>query len=159
MRGPIFLHLFVVLAIILIVAAFADAAKAPGSPDSTKIKPDIAVSDMKITRVSVTSAGHNVQINATVVNRIRDTSTGPFKVKVEWTENPALGFNLLATGGVENLAYDSTSAVVRNGKTLTFSHVVPTGKNYKYRVTADYMGQVNETDETNNVASAGYLAA
>jgi subtilase family serine protease len=78
---------------------------------------------------------------------------------VEWTEDPTVGFNLLGTGGVTNLAYDSASVVVRNGKTLSFNHLVPTGKSYKYRVTADYLNQVDEANETNNVASAGYIAS
>ncbi len=159
MKRSSFLYLAVGLAIFLAVAALADAAKAPGSPEATKIKPDIVVSDIKITRTGITPSGHDIQINVTVVNRVRDTSTGPFKVKVEWTENPATGFNLLGTGGVTNLAYDSSSAVVHNGKTLSFNHIVPAGKSYKYRVTADYMGQVDEADETNNVSSAGYSAA
>lgn len=159
MKRSSFLYLAAGLAIFLAVAAIADAAKAPGSPEATKIKPDIVVSDIKIARMSTTSAGHDIQINVTVVNRVRDSSTGPFKVKVEWTENPAMGFNLLGTGGVANLAYDSSSAAVHNGKTLSFNQVVPVGKSYKYRVTADYMGQVDEADETNNVNSAGYSAA
>lgn len=159
MKRSSFLCLAVGLAIFLALSALADAAKAPGSPEATKIKPDIVVSDIKIARTGITPAGHDVQINVTVVNRVRDSSTGPFKVKVEWTEDPTTGFNLLGTGGVANLAYDSASAVVNNGKTLLFNHVVPSGKSYKYRVTADYMGQVDEADETNNVSSAGYSAA
>jgi hypothetical protein len=140
-------------------AVLAEAAKAPDSPEAVKLKPDIAISEVKISRISVVPAGDNVQINVTVVNRIRGTSTGPFKVKVEWTEDPTVGFNLLGTGGVTNLAYDSASVVVRNGKTLSFNQLVPTGKSYKYRVTADYLNQVDEADETNNVASAGYIAS
>ncbi len=158
MRKSSILYFAVGLAIILAAAVMADAAKAPDSPEAIKIKPDIVVRDIKITRTSVTTAGHNVQINVTVANIIRDTSTGPFKVKVEWTENPRDGYNLLSTGGVANLAYDSASAVVRNGKTLTFDHMVPTGKGYKYRITADYLNQVDEANETNNVDNAGYVA-
>ncbi len=154
-----FLHLAVCIAIVMTFAILAEAAKAPGSPESEKLKPDIVISDVKISRISVVPAGHNVQINVTVTNVIRDTSTGPFKVKVEWTEDPTAGFNLLGTGGVTNLAYDSSSVVVRNSKTLSFNQLVPTGKSYKYRVTADYLNQVDEANETNNVASAGYTAA
>jgi len=154
-----FLHLAVCIAIVMTFAVLAEAAKAPDSPEAVKLKPDIAISEVKISRISVVPAGDNVQINVTVVNRIRGTSTGPFKVKVEWTEDPTVGFNLLGTGGVTNLAYDSASVVVRNGKTLSFNQLVPTGKSYKYRVTADYLNQVDEADETNNVASAGYIAS
>jgi len=155
-----FLHLAVCIAIVMTFAVLAEAAKAPDSPEAVKLKPDIAISDVKINRISVVPAGDNVQINVTVVNRIRGTSTGPFKVKVEWTEDPTVGFNLVGTGGVINLTYDSAPVVVvRNGKTLSFNHLVPTGKSYKYRVTADYLNQVDEANETNNVASAGYIAS
>ncbi len=153
-----FLHLAVCIAVIMTAAILAEAAKAPGSPESEKLKPDIVISDIKISRISVVPTGNNVQINVTLTNLIRGTSTGPFKVKVEWTENPTTGFNLLGTGGVTNLAYDSASAVVQNSKILSFNQLVPTGKSYKYRVTADYLNQVDEANETNNVASAGYTA-
>jgi hypothetical protein len=97
-----------------------------------------------------------VQINVTLINPVRNTATGPFKVKVEWTSDPTRGYNLLGTGGVTGLNYDMASAAIRNRKTLSFSHQVPTGESYKYRVTADYLNQVDEADETNNVSSAGY---
>ncbi len=151
-----FLHLTVCVAIVMTSALLVEAAKAPYSPDLVKIKPDIIISDMKINRISVVPAGHNVQINVTLVNPIRNTATGPFKVKVEWTDNPTIGYNLLGNGGVTNLEYNLASAVIKNRKTLSFNHLVPTGDSYKYRVTADYLDQVDEADETNNVASAGY---
>jgi len=151
-----FLHLMVFIAIVMTSAVLVDAAKAPDSPAAVKIKPEIVISDLKINRLSVVPAGHNVQINVTVVNRIRNTATGPFKVKLEWTNNPTIGYNLLGSGGVTNLEYNLASAVIKNRKTLSFNHQVPLGESYKYRVTADYLNQVDETDESNNVASAGY---
>ena len=151
-----FLHLTVCVAIVMTSAVLVEAAKAPNSPDAVKIKPDVVISDLKINRISVVPAGHNVQINVTVVNPVRNTATGPFKVKVEWTNNPTRGYNLLGSGGVTTLDYDLASAVIKNRKTLSFNHQVPTGESYKYRVTADYLNQVDEADETNNVAIAGY---
>jgi len=62
----------------------------------------------------------------------------------------------LASGGVASLDYNSASVTINNRKVLTFNHQVPTGQSYKYRVTADYLNQVDEADETNNLASAGY---
>jgi len=159
MKRSNFLHLAVCIAVVMTFAVLAEAAKAPSSPEATKLKPDIAISDVKINRMSVVPAGDNVQINVTVVNRIRGTSTGPFKVKVEWTEDPTVGFNLLGIGGVTNLAYDSASVVVQNSKTLIFNQLVPTGKSYKYRVTADYLNQVDEANEANNMTSVGYIAS
>lgn len=137
-------------------AVLVEAAKVPDSPDAVKIKPDVIISDLKINRINVVPAGHNVQINVTVVNPVRNTATGPFKVKVEWTNDPTRSYNLLGSGGVTTLDYDLASAVIKNRKTLSFNHQVPMGESYKYRVTADYLNQVDEADETNNVANAGY---
>jgi hypothetical protein len=137
-------------------AVLVEAAKVPDSPDAVKIKSDVIISDLKINRINVVPAGHNVQINVTVVNPVRNTATGPFKVKVEWTNNPTRGYNLLGSGGVTTLDYDLASAVIQIRKTLSFNHQVPMGESYKYRVTADYLDQVDEADETNNIANAGY---
>lgn len=147
-----------ILTIILASVFLASAAKAPDSPDAVKIKPDIVVRDVSIARSGVTPMGHNVQISVTVANLVESTSTGPFKVKVEWTEDPTTGFTLLGTGGVTNLANNPASSVALQSKTLSFDQLVPAGKSYKYRVTADYMNQVEERDESNNVYSAGYNA-
>ncbi len=151
-----FLHLAVCLAMVMTSAVLVEAAKVPDSPDAVKIKPDVIISDLKINRINVVPAGHNVQINVTVVNPVRNTATGPFKVKVEWTSDPTRSYNLLGSGGVTTLDYDLASAVIKNKKTLSFNHQVPMGESYKYRVTADYLNQVDEADETNNVANAGY---
>lgn len=150
------LYLMVIAAIVMSPVAMVEAAKAPASSDAVKIKPDIAISELKINRISVVPSGHNVLVNVTVINPVRNTATGPFKVKVEWTSDPTMGYNLLGTGGVTGLNYDMASAVIKNRKTLSFSHQVPTGESYKYRVTADYLNQVDEADETNNLSSAGY---
>lgn len=150
------LYVMVIAAMVMSSMALVEAAKAPASTDSVKIKPDIAISDLKINRVSVVPSGHNVLINVTLINPVRNTATGPFKVKVEWTNDPIRGYNLLGTGGVTGLNYDMASMVIKNKKTLSFSHRVPTGESYKYRVTADYLNQVDEADETNNISSAGY---
>lgn len=151
------LCLFVLAAMVMSPVQLAAAAKAPASAGAAvKIKPDIVISEIKINRVSVIPSGHNIQINVTVANRMINTATGPFKVKVEWTSDPTRGYNLLGTGGVTSLNYDLASAIIKNRKTLSFNHQVPTGESYKYRVTADYLNQVDEADETNNVSSAGY---
>jgi hypothetical protein len=159
MRISNLLYLVAGLAIILAAVGVSNSAKAPDSPDAVKIKPDIVVNDLRIDLISATAANHNVRINTTVMNRIRGTGTGAFKVKVEWTENPTAGYNLLAIGGVTNLPYDDSTVVINNAKTLSFTHTVPIGKSYKYRVTADYLNQVEEADETNNIRSAGYTAS
>jgi hypothetical protein len=143
------------LAFFLVAVAVANAAE---KPPGVALKPDISITDMKIERISSTPTEDNVRISVTVINPVRGTSTGPFKIKVEWTENPSAGFTLLGTSGVANLVNDPSSIAVR-GETRTFDHVVPKGKSYKYRATADYMSQVAESNEANNVNSAGYVAA
>ncbi len=135
-------------------AGLIDAA---GKPPVVAVKPDIAIMDLSIDRTGVTPAGNEVLVSVTVRNAVPGTSTGPFKIKVEWTEDPTAGFTLLGTSGVSNLINDPSMASVR-GETRTFEHVVPSGKAYKYRVTADYMNQVAEANEANNVESAGYVA-
>jgi hypothetical protein len=144
------------MAIVMTLAVQVEGAKNPDSASAVKIKPDVKISDLEIKRIEVVPAGHNVQVNVTVANPVRGTATGPFKIKVEWTNDPTRDFNLLGTGGVTTLNYDLASAVIKNRKTLSFNHQVPIGESYKYRVTVDYLNQVDEADETNNVASAGY---
>jgi hypothetical protein len=147
----------IVLTGILIMLAAIGLADAAGKPPVIAVKPDIIIKDMSIDRTGATPAGNEVLISVTVLNSAPGTSTGPFKIMVEWTEDPTAGFNLLGTSGVSNLINDPSAVAVR-GETRTFEHVVPSGKAYKYRVTADYMGQVAEANEANNVASAGYVA-
>jgi hypothetical protein len=142
------------LLMILVAAGLTDAAE---KPPVIAVKPDIVIRDLSIDRTGVTPAGNEVLVSVTVRNPVSGTSTGPFKIKVEWTEDPAAGFTLLGTSGVSNLINDPSMAAVR-GETRTFEHVVPNGKAYKYRVTADFMNQVAEANEANNVDSAGYVA-
>jgi hypothetical protein len=143
------------LAILFAVGLAFSAEK----PPATLAKPDIVIKNIKIDRISVTPAGHNVRISLTVFNTVPGTNTGPFKIKVEWTENPTEGrFELLGTSGVANLYNDPSTVAVR-GETRTFDHVIPTGKAYKYIATADFTNQVVEVNESNNVNSAGYVAS
>ncbi len=140
-----------------LIPAAAGLIDAAGKPPAVAVKPDIAIMDLSIDRTGVTPAGNEVLVSVTVRNAVPGTSTGPFKIKVEWTEDPTAGFTLLGTSGVSNLINDPSMASV-SGETRTFEHVVPSGKAYKYRVTADYMNQVAEANEANNVESAGYVA-
>ncbi len=144
----------VLLAVVFLVISFVDAAEKP--PGIAK-KPDIVIKDLKIDRISSTATEDNVRITVSVINTVSGTSTGTFKIKVEWTEDPTAGFTLLGTSGVSNLVNDPSSIAVR-GETRSFDHTVPKGKAYKYRATADYLNQVSEANESNNVISGGYVA-
>ncbi len=147
----------IILLCMFLIPAAAGLIDAAGKPPAVAVKPDIAIMDLSIDRTGVTPAGNEVLVSVTVRNAVPGTSTGPFKIKVEWTEDPTAGFTLLGTSGVSNLINDPSMASV-SGETRTFEHVVPSGKAYKYRVTADYMNQVAEANEANNVESAGYVA-
>lgn len=148
--------LIILMSLLMIPAALGltDAAE---KPPVVAVKPDIVIRDLSIDQTGVTPAGNKVLVSVTVLNPVSGTSTGPFKIKVEWTEDPTAGFTLLGTSGVSNLINDPSMIAVR-GETRTFEHVVPSGKAYKYRVTADFMNQVAEANEANNVDSAGYIA-
>jgi hypothetical protein len=147
----------VILTSLLMILVAAGLTNAAEKPPAVAVKPDIVIKDLSIDRTGAAPAGDKVLISVTVLNPVSGTSTGPFKIKVEWTENPAAGFTLLGTAGVSNLINDPSMAAIR-GETRTFEHVVPNGKAYKYRVTADFMNQVAEANEANNVDSAGYVA-
>lgn len=142
---------------LLMIPAALGLTDAAEKPPVVAVKPDIVIRDLSIDQTGVTPAGNKVLVSVTVLNPVSGTSTGPFKIKVEWTEDPTAGFTLLGTSGVSNLINDPSMIAVR-GETRTFEHVVPSGKAYKYRVTADFMNQVAEANEANNVDSAGYIA-
>lgn len=142
------------LLMILAVAGLTDAAE---KPPVAAVKPDIVIKDLSIDRTGVMPEGNKVLVSVTVLNAAPGTSTGPFKIKVEWTEDPTASFTMLGTSGVSNLINDPSTVAIK-GITRTFEHIVPSGKAYKYRVTADFMNQVDEANEANNVDSAGYVA-
>jgi hypothetical protein len=155
--------LMVAAAFLLLMAgapALMAQAKADAGSAALLLKPDIVVDSVAIARTGFGPAGeHLVTITVVVKNKMVNTATGAFKVKVEWTENPTSGWTYLQEGGVDNLGSSSPArAAVVYAKTLTFTHSVPLNKAYKYRVTADHMNVVSEGNETNNVAAAGYIA-
>lgn len=139
------------------ISFMAGLINAAEKPPVVAIKPDIIITDLSIDRTGVTPAGDKVLVSVTVVNAGSGTSTGPFKIKVEWTEDPTAGFTTLGTSGISNLINDPSMIAIQT-KTRTFEHIVPKGKAYKYRATADFMNQVAEANEANNVNSAGYIA-
>lgn len=149
-------RLFVALGLLAVLIA-SGVVQAAEKPPAIAVKPDIIIKNLQVDRVSTTPTSDNVRITITVINTAPGTSTGPFKIKLEWTENPAAGFTLVGTSGVANLANDPSMAAVR-GETRTFDHIVPKGKAYKYRATADFMNQVDEANESNNVNNVGYVA-
>ena len=141
------------------VPFIADAGQQVGKPPVSELGPvksDIIVSSVSFDKIQVARNGdHSFRINVVIANRILNSSTGAFKVLIEWTEDPAAGFNRLGEAGVTNLANSAVSRRLATA-TLYFSHTVPRGKAYKYRITADHTNMVDERDETNNIYNAGY---
>ncbi|MCI5208006.1 MAG: hypothetical protein D3910_04275 [Candidatus Electrothrix sp. ATG2] len=157
--GKILLSVFVCM-----LPQVASAARRPVMERDVavmRLKPDIVISDIRCTKKGEGRSGADlIAIKVEVKNKMLRSSTGPFKVKIEWTENPTVGFTYLGHAGVTNLSNSgsghSASAALASPAILNFRHKVPAGKAYKYKVTADYLNQVDENREDNNIRSAGY---
>ncbi len=172
---------FSILCLTAIIIAVG-VAYAIGSPlssneaQSIKLKPDIDIVKIIVTRVDGTSEFDNIRIAVTITNIAKSTSTGPFNVKVDWREIPrsvpqwitdpevseeldAIPWNYLSSARVENLVNNPSKKSVPT-TTLYFYQTVPLEEleenRYIYNITADYMNQVDETKEINNVQSASY---
>jgi hypothetical protein len=141
---------------VLLASAAAVSTGAGEKPPSVALKPDIKISDVKVERISSTASGDNVRVTVILLNGVPNTNTGPFKVKVEWNDKPFAALTLLGTSGVTNLANDPSMAAT--GISRTFEHTVSKGKTCTYRATADYMNQVDEANESNNVENEWYTA-
>jgi hypothetical protein len=148
---------FVCLVSFLTISLQAKQAQADKKNlEIAKILPDLIVKSVKVTKTGETSTGdHQVKIEAVVMNVIPKSSVGAFKVKCEFTENPTTGYTFLSHAGVISLSYSPAIATIP-AKTLTFTHVVPRGKAYKYAVTADYTTLITECKEDNNVTNGAY---
>ena len=139
---------------VLIVFCFACVALADQKADLIVEKIEIKkiAQDPAIVRVGTpTKVKYKVEIKVTVKNKAVGVAAGAFKVLLEWSDNPPAGYNYLSEGGVAALAAGAS-------KTLTFEQWVPKGVARKYRATADHLTWIAESDETNNVNSAGYVA-
>lgn len=172
---------FSILCLIAFIAAVGVAC-AIGSPissneaQSTKLKPDIDIVNAIVTRVDGTSESDNIRIAVTITNTAKGTSTGPFNVRVGWREIPrsvpqwitdpevleelaAIPWNYLSSARVENLINNPSKKSFPT-TTLYFYQTVPLEEleenRYVYNITADYLNQVDEAKEVNNVQSASY---
>ncbi len=152
------------IVIALVVAALSlpcvlNAQKqGPDTPDKVKIKPDIVIHSLSAVKIADNPDGSDkVKITVTLKNACTVNScVGPFKVLLEWTQDPTAGFHYLAEGGVAKLCYSKLLAVQKM-VTLTFEDTVPAQQFRKYRLTADHLNQVDERDEGNNIGSTGYI--
>jgi hypothetical protein len=129
----------------------------------TKQKIDLTIptNGMKATKTGVAGTDHQIRIDvsvrATTAGSARICS-GPFKVKVESTEDPTTGvWNLVGSAGIADMCVGGPVAVLPSEK-RSFNDTVPAGSFRKYRATVDFLDQVKEANETNNVDSIGYVA-
>ncbi|MBN2371386.1 MAG: hypothetical protein JXO72_12960 [Vicinamibacteria bacterium] len=142
--------------------AWAKPAPTPATRLEIKNKVDLAipVNGMKATKTGVAGTDHKVRIDVTVRATTRSMlkiCSGPFKVKVESTEDPTTGtWNLVGTAGIADICVGG--AKVAKSEKRSFNDTVPAGSFRKYRATIDFLDQVNESNETNNVESIGYVA-
>jgi hypothetical protein len=140
-----------------------DPSKAPAlDPPSASArvvkKADLVVEGISVTRTGVADGMHQVRIDVKVKNNGGPTASskapgapgvGEFKVLVEWTADPTSGWTFLCNGGILPLGHGESN-------TITCTDRIPIGKFKKYRATADYTNWIAESNEGNNVNSAGY---
>jgi hypothetical protein len=141
--------------------AWAKPAPTPATRLMIKIDLSIPTNGMKVTKTGVDGTDHQVRIDVTVrATSIGKTKvcSGPFKVKVESTEDPTTdSWTLVGTAGIANMCVGGALAKIPSEKRW-FDDTVPAGELRKYRATVDFLDQVDEANETNNVESAGYVA-
>lgn len=156
--------------IALAVAATSAVATAAPAPPGMKVKPDLYI--QSFTAAKAGSTFWNVQVRLTVKVGIRSaaaTSTGPFKVRVEWREEVAglrgrssrrsakSAWTALPEAGIASMQVDPASSRVPL-EARTFDATVPGGKTYEFRAVVDSMDQVEESNETNNTETTTYEA-
>jgi hypothetical protein len=141
-----------------------DPSKAPAPPPPGASAVAVKKADLVVDRIAVTKTGeaggmHQVKIDVTVKNNGGPTATskapgapgaGESKLLVEWTADPTSGrWNRVCEAGIMPLGHGEV-------KTVTCNDTVPVGKFKKYRATADHTNWIAESNEGNNVNSAGY---
>jgi hypothetical protein len=141
----------------------APAPSPPGPQAQKEKKPDLVVDSISITKTGEVAGKHKVKVNVTIKNLGGPTAGsltadgraracgGASKALVEWTVDPTRGFTRLCESGIGALAAGAS-------QTFFCDDEVPIQGFKKYRVTADYLNWIDESDEGNNINSAGYTA-
>jgi hypothetical protein len=151
--------LLVLLIIIIGTAGGYAQKKGTSSGDRMLVKPDLQVHGVTVEKTGETALhNHRVKITVKVKNACRLKScSGPFKLKIEWTETASPGYHYLGEAGIDQLCTSPASARLAVA-TRYFEDTVPVGNTREYKVTVDYLGQVVEAKEDNNEAVAEYEA-
>jgi subtilase family serine protease len=143
--------------------------KAPAQKDTSKmmlkkLEPDLIVERIEINNFSTDADSRHVKVTVYIKNQgIASTSSsltaegisrgsgGAFKAQVDWSDNPTTGWNRLCESGVTALSAGATSNFFCNDD-------VPKGTARKFRATVDILNWIDESNETNNVNSAGFVS-
>ena len=143
--------LFFAILILIVMTRFGTTAvQAAQKSVAVKIKPDIVLKEMTITCLGIEASGaHRLQIKAVVSNPVAMSSTGPFKVMVEFGSSGSSIDHILAEENVAGLTNNGAS-LTSPSATVLFHHIAKPGRAYFYRVTADSLGLVDEANEANN---------
>ncbi|MBN2346600.1 MAG: hypothetical protein JXO51_09455 [Candidatus Aminicenantes bacterium] len=152
-KGSLILALFGLI-ILLGLALAAEPAK---KITAVKIKPDIVLRELKLTRLSGDAAGERIRIRAVVFNPVAMTSTGPFQVRASVRLPSGLYFRI-GEETVSGLTYTGATAKIPS-RTVDFPYDVLPGHTYHFLVTADVPSQVAERSEDNNRQEADYRMA
>jgi len=144
-----------------VLATVATAAPTKPTPVGLKVKPDLVIVKVKAERTGLTADGaHQVRISATA-SCSSPTATpvgcGPFKISFESRNPRSVAWTLLGEAGVASLGSGGASRTVPTA-TRFVDDTVPVGQTRSYRVTADSMKQVEESNESNNSETTSYRA-
>ena len=122
-------------------------------------KADLVVDSIRVEKTGEAGGMHQVKINVTVKNNGGPTAgskapgapgAGESKLLVDWTIDPTSGrWNRVCEAGIPALGSGES-------KTVFCNDTVPAGKFKKYRATADHTNWIAESNEGNNINSAGY---
>lgn len=143
------------------VTANAAPLSKEASGEIVKVKVDLSIDRFIILPTVTPSPGHDQHLNIDLYVRARGKGcSGPFKVKVEWTRNPVTDpWQLVGHAGIANLcAALPHVAKIKPVVKRHFTDDIAAGTFKKYRATIDYLNQVDEANERNNVSNAGYVA-
>jgi hypothetical protein len=146
----------------LLVASLgmAWAKPAPSEIGREKIKIDLSIppNGIQVTDLGAVGADRRVRIEVTVRAWAAGAGacSGPFKVKLESTEDPRTGWSLVGTAGVANMCVRLSRVKLPSVK-RSFTTTFPSGSAHKLLATVDFLDQVDEAREDNNIYGRGYI--
>ena len=150
----------VVMAAVALFVGTGLFAQAKGAGDRALMKPDLRIVAFRAERTGLNADGsHRVRLSVQVrCNGDFAGSCGPFKIRVDFSDLVLGPYVLLGESGVASLSTGFGSAVAPT-ETRTFEDTVRAGGARRYAAIVDPGGTVDESNESNNNASAMYTAS